>query len=373
MPDLSLGVLAAPGLSAKPAPGLAAELREHLNRRYPDVHWRVTVVSDGLLAPPAATTDLLEAARQRLLEREWDLAVCLTELPLRLGRRPVIGLASPMHSVALLSVPALGPIGLRQRTRNALFNLVEDLLGGEDRDERGRQRARPRLDPLADLGDQQVSDGAAALLMAPLTGGNLRLLLGMVRANHPWRFAIHLYRLLVAALAAAVFGLVTRDIWSLAAGLGLVRLTALTLISVGATTVSLIAAHDLWESTPHRHARAQVALFNLVTAVTVIIGVLALYAALFVLSLVSAALLITPDLLGSAIGERVGAGAYVRLAWLVSSLATVGGALGAGLETQDHVRQAAYANRPDTTPASAAPAAQGRDGDGKADGDDPDA
>jgi uncharacterized membrane protein len=371
LPDLSLGVLAAPGLPAKLAPGLAAELREDLDRRYPDVHWRVTVVSDGLLAPPAATTDLLEAARQRLLEREWDLAVCLTDLPLRLGRRPVIGHASPMHSVALLSVPALGPIGLRRRARNALFTLVEELLGRNDHDERGRQRAQ-RLDQLADLGDQQVSDGAAALLMAPLTGGNLRLLLGMVRANHPWRLAIHLYRLLVAALAAAVFGLVTRDIWSLAAGLGPVRLTALTLISVGATTVSLIATHDLWESARHRRARAQVALFNLVTAVTVIIGVLALYAALFVFSLVSAALLITPDLLGSAIGERVGGGAYVQLAWLVSSLATVGGALGAGLETQDHVRQAAYANRPDTTPASAAPAAQGRDGDGKADGDDPD-
>lgn len=34
----------------------------------------------------------------------------------------------------------------------------------------------------------------------------------------------------------------------------------------------------------------------------------------------------------------------------MSSLATVGGALGAGLKNDDAVRQAAYANRPDTTP-----------------------
>jgi hypothetical protein len=47
------------------------------------------------------------------------------------------------------------------------------------------------------------------------------------------------------------------------------------------------------------------------------------------------------------VGRRVGQGAHLQLAWLVSSLATVGGALGAGLESNDAVRQAAYANRPE--------------------------
>jgi hypothetical protein len=37
---------------------------------------------------------------------------------------------------------------------------------------------------------------------------------------------------------------------------------------------------------------------------------------------------------------------YVRLAWLLSTLGTIGGALGATLETDEAVREAAYAHRP---------------------------
>ena len=55
------------------------------------------------------------------------------------------------------------------------------------------------------------------------------------------------------------------------------------------------------------------------------------------------------SLLQAGLTHEVHLSDYVELAWLTSSLATVGGALGAGLETDEAVRDAAYTYQPDRT------------------------
>jgi hypothetical protein len=95
-------------------------------------------------------------------------------------------------------------------------------------------------------------------------------------------------------------------------------------------------------------ARAQVVLFNVVTVATVLIGVGALYLALFVLNLLGVLLLVPGSLLANTLGHAIGIGDRLELAWLATSVATVGGALGAGLETDEAVREAAYTYAPDT-------------------------
>jgi hypothetical protein len=73
--------------------------------------------------------------------------------------------------------------------------------------------------------------------------------------------------------------------------------------------------------------------------------VLFLYLALLVLALVTSPVLVPTQLLEEGLGHAVGVGDYMKLAWLTSSLATLGGALGAGLESDDVVRAAAYTYR----------------------------
>jgi amino acid transporter len=119
--------------------------------------------------------------------------------------------------------------------------------------------------------------------------------------------------------------------------------------------VTIIIATGLWERSPHPAAREQVILFNIVTAATVGIGVAALYAALFVAMLAAALLLVPADLLSIVLRSTAGVVDQVRLAWLATSIATLGGALGAALESHETVREAAYTYQPDTRLAVAPP------------------
>jgi hypothetical protein len=184
--------------------------------------------------------------------------------------------------------------------------------------------------------------------VARVITGNIWLLLGMLRANRPWRLALRLMRALAVAFAAGVFALVTSDIWRLAHYLGPLRLTVICLGSVAGIAVTIVVTTGLWERSPHPAAREQVALFNIVTAATVGIGVAALYMALFIAMLAAALLLVPGNLLSLVLGHRAGVADQVSLAWLATSIATLGGALGAVLETPETVREAAYTYQPDT-------------------------
>ena len=179
----------------------------------------------------------------------------------------------------------------------------------------------------------------------PGVRGQVRLLAGMVRANRPWHLITGLSGSLAAALAAGAFAVVTSDIWQLADSLGPVRLSVATVCSIGAMVAWLIVDHELWERPGGRVARDRAQLFNTATVLTVALGVGCLYVALLVATLAAEWLLITGELLRQTLRHPVGWPDYVTIAWLASSIATVGGALGSGLESDKAVRAAAYGYR----------------------------
>jgi hypothetical protein len=345
---VKLGLIVSPAIDQLAADELASELGTALGERYPEVEWELKVLTDPLAEPPVRLTELVSATRNLLLDADWDLAVAITELPLRLAHRTLVSHASRTHGVALVSLPAVGVLKRRRRLYDVVADAVGTLVGDPARG-RATRSAGARLGVerrLAELaGDVDDADGGAAYVARVITG-NLRLLAGMVGANHPWRLVGRLWRAILAAIAAAALGLIQVEVWRIATSLGPPRLAIAALASIGAASVTLIAGHHLWERPPDPRVREQVTLFNLATTATVVLGVIALYLSVFVAGLLGALLLIQPSLLSEVLGRDVDAWDYVRIALLASTLGTVGGALGATAETDEAVREAAYAHRP---------------------------
>jgi hypothetical protein len=353
-PHIVLGIVGDPGAAFSLARELAdTELHCELDQRLPGARWCIEVLEHRLVQPPATDAQIVKAARKTLLDKGWDVVICLTDLPLHVEQRPVVAHANPVRNVAIVSVPALGAMGARHRIRETIVRLLVRLIAGSvelhsgksHHHVLGRPSRRVTVQRVRELGSDPTDE--AFFYTARVLTGNLTLISGMVAANQPWLLSLRLSRALTGAVAAGVFGLLTADIWRLADAYGWPRLLGTALASVAATAATLIFGAELWEPIVERRVRQQVVLFNIVTTITVLIGVSLLYCALYVLALGAAFWFVVPQVWKDQVGHPASLRDYFELAWLISSLAMVGGALGAALESDEVVRAAAYVQHSD--------------------------
>jgi len=322
-----------------------------LSAQFPRTSWKIVVRTEEL-AGPARDVDLTDVAHRTMLEEHWDLVVCLTARPLRVGRRPVTAEASGSLGVGIVSIPALGAVSLDRRVPDAVHLTIEALLCSRRHPHNVAKEHQDRMERIEDLGKLsaavghpfQVEQGKIAFATATATG-NLRLLLGSIRGNRPWALIVGLSRSLVAAVATSVFGLTSPVIWRMADAMKYPRMIMLTATALFAIGFTLMISHSLWERAPAPHARTRVVLINLATSSTVGIGILTSYLAVMIFNLIFGHALLPKAVLKVEIHHMVGPSTYLRIAWLVSSLATFGGALGAVLEANDDVRAATFAIR----------------------------
>jgi hypothetical protein len=355
--SVALGLIPAPEMPYRLAEELSTELPERLSRRVDDrVSWEVSVICDPLTGSDSNATRIIDAGRERMEEEGWNLAICLTDLPIRTDGRPVVATVSTAYNVAVLSLPPLGVTLLRRRVREATLQLVSELYEGNPELSRDGEYREPHqlvdrrlaelLSPIRRIAPTNEEDDEVEVrFVSPRVRGHLRLLAGMVLANRPWRLFITMKGTLAAAFATAAYALVMPVLWQMADSLSWVRLLALMLLAIVAMVVWIIVAHHLWERPANQEVREQAALYNASTALTLSVAVLFSYAVLFVLVLLAAGFFLESGFLQSNLGHPVGLADYVRLTWMATSLATVAGALGSGLEDEETVRDATYGYR----------------------------
>jgi hypothetical protein len=331
-------VVADPGLPADIATDLAERLPARLSRDVdPSRDWEVEIVTERIPADEQGMIRLPDLAPARMGHPD-ELVVYLTDQPRRAGVVPVVADALPAHHVALASLPALGAARLRSRADDAIVRLIAELVDEGRRDGTGTWALRrfERVDP--DARDAPVRYVARGRL------GRLLLLVGMVRANRPWRLVPSLSGAFAAALGTGGIVLINETMWRLALHLSTWRLAGAALLAICAMVAWLIVDHHMWESVTgdDRHL---VPLYNAATIITLALGVVVLYAALFLLGLLVQWLLLESRVFHQMAGEPSNWVRRVKLTWLAASIATVGGALGTGFETDEAVRVAAYGYR----------------------------
>lgn len=312
------------GLVADPAaPTAIARGMSDLSPPEGGESWDITVVSE----PFTTGSEDIEAAVGRLQDqarqRDWDLVVGLTELPLydHEGHHLLVQ-ADPEQRTAVLSLPALGGIRLHSRSRRAVRSLISAM--SEPRTEDDEHR-----------------------VVLPHLSGRWRLLMGMVLANRPWLLVPGLKSALVAALATGAVATINATVWLLAGSLSWWRLVVATIVSIALVVAWLVIDGELWDHPDDEspQARERARLYNASTLLTLTTGVFICYLALYVVNLAWAFFVLDPDLMGGYLNTSVGYRDLFVLAWFVASATTVGGGLGSGLETDEAIRAAVYSKR----------------------------
>lgn len=293
-----------------PAAGASAEV------------WDVEFVSEPFTLGSEDVDIALARLRARAQAHQWDLVIGVTELPLRDDDgRYLVAALDTRRKAAVLSLPALGGLRVRSRARRTVRGLVSDMAD-----------ATPPHEERVTL---------------PGLSGRGRVLLGMVLANRPWLLAAGLKSALVAALATGAVATIEPTVWVLAASLSGWRLGAASIASIAIVIAWIIIDGELWDRPEDESvaARERSRLYNTSTLLTLAVGVVICYVALYLVNLSWALFVLDPAVLGDALGGAPGYGDLFVLSWFVASAATIGGALGTGLESDDAIRAAAYSKR----------------------------
>ena len=168
--------------------------------------WDIEVVSEPFTIGSEDVDAAVRRLRDQARQREWDVVVGLTELPLHDDGRYLLVEADSQRRMAVLSLPALGGLRMHTRTRHAVRKVIDGMADPTSEDE--------------------------LRVPLPRRGGRWRLLLGMVLANRPWLLVPGLKSALVAALATGAIATVNSTVWLLAGSLSWWRLMVATIASI---------------------------------------------------------------------------------------------------------------------------------------------
>lgn len=338
----TVGLIADPGIADTMANRVAVRLEGVLEKlQEQELRWDVQVAPFSLPLGESGRVALNDKVPKLREKHGWDFIIYLTDAPHYVQNRPVRSVISVEDASAVLSMPSLGMARPRTVARE-LAELVRELATG-------KQPAPPPT-PLGRVMSVHASRQDGQNEQNRITSieglrGRLLLVAGMVRNNQPWKLVPRLSSAMAGAVATGAFGVFYTSIWSMADYLPAARLSLITLSSILILTLWLLLHNRLWERPQGNRRRERMVIYNAATVLTVGFAATAMYLLLFLALMAGALIVIDQEYLAYQLRHDVSLAEYVNLAWLASSLGTMGGAIGSSFDEVKEVQRATFSQR----------------------------
>lgn len=356
---VKIGLVAAPGVTEKIACRLKTELPELLTSHFSENHeWQIETIIDPLTGSAETVQKIFRKISDYQNNNEWQYTIGLTDLPIIRNGNAVAFDINSSNGASLISIPSYGWRPIKKRLQRSILGIIDAIdeynesnmkqAEGEDESEQQLNAQFPFSNLVTKTEYFEDTDSKHTLYyVSSNTKGSFRLISGMTFANNPFNMLKSLSNVVAIAFTTGAFGIVFTTMWNLSFVYSAWRMLFIMLVAILGMMVWIIVAHNLWESSKESNNKQITMLYNLTTTLTLTVSIVFYYLILFCLFLLASLVVLPPGYLGQTLQLNGPASfiTYINLAWFATSISTVAGAIGAGLNNESQILESTYGYR----------------------------
>lgn len=396
MKTVKLGLIPSPGYPADLTSKIVDDLPNLLEKKIEtQCDWNAEILIDPLVGSAEQMNRLMNKVINIKEKNNWDYVICLTDLPQFMEKHIIMSDINREQKVALISLPAFGLFPIKKRIKRTIHQVIREMFLGSTDDIKNismhtrktyrKQKKHTTKGVYWPIQRVAISDDTNTESSAKDTKaedihkedknddsnkseetqentekqsdvrhviqsriiGQLRILGGMVLANQPWKGFFSFKKVLMFAFGTGVYITIFPTPWELSTIYSVSRFITLMAAAIIAMVAWMIFAHNLWEKPTHKGDKRLRKLYNITTVSTLGIIVFFNYIMLFLIFLATLYLFVPQDLFqfSTDVGSDPAFKYYAQLTWLIASLGTLAGSIGATSEDETTIREITYSYR----------------------------
>lgn len=357
---IEIGLVAAPGITEKIAHNLENNLPDILANYFAkDIEWKINTVVDPLTGSAETSKEIFEKIANYQNNNNWQYTIGLTDLPIIKDNNVIAFDINKSNGASLISVPSYGWRPVQKRIQKSIVGIIETVnmdhsqdLQKNDHNDKGSQEKLKSQFPLSTLKSrtaylEDTNSKHTHYFVSSNTKGSFRLISGMTFANNPLNMLSSLSNVVAIAFTTGAFGIVFTTMWNLSYVYSSWRMLLMMVVAILGMMFWIIVAHHLWESKKESRNKRVTMLYNLTTVLTLTVSLIIYYIILFFLFLIATLVVLPSGYLGQTLqmGGSANLITYINLAWFATSISTVAGAIGAGLNNEELILESTYGFR----------------------------